>query len=310
MMGTLDKFNPIVLREMRGRMRNRRTFAGLTGYAIMLSVIAGFIYAAFYYSTAASNQIYPNVTIPSLETGPYVGKTIFAMTVILLLVVLPFTAATLAADAIAGERERQTYDMLRITAMSTPRLVWGKLGAVCSLLVLYIVIPLPLLGLAFFFGGVSLGEILIAILAFLVTALAFAAWGLYISSLARTAKIATALASGAILLAVYVAPLLVWMVSIIVPLLFSNQSQPSDPLLGLVYLYLGGFLASLNPIGATILTGVAVAGGYGYFIFPIPVGTVNVWVISPWLIYVAFYLLLTFGLVSLTIRRLRKVSEV
>ena len=307
----IDKLNPLILREMRSRMRSRRTFIGLTGYAIMLSVIAGFIYTGFYYSTANTSQVYYNLAAaPSIETGPYIGKTIFAVTVILLLVVLPFTAATLAADAIAGERERQTFDILRITAMSTPQLVWGKLGAVFSLLLLYILIPLPLLGLAFFFGGVSLGEVVIAILALLVTALAFGAWGIYISSIARTAKIATAVASGLIMLVVYVAPLFIWLISVFIPLVFGASAATPDPLLLLLYFYGGGFLTSLNPIGAAILTGIAAAAGYGYFIFPIPSGTITFWAVSPWLIYVTFYVLFTFALVSLTVRRLRKMSEV
>jgi hypothetical protein len=170
-----DKINPIILREMRGRMRNRRTFFGLTSYAMLLGGLAGIIYASFYYS-ASYSQV-SNLATPSIEIGPYLGKTLFSVTVILLLIMLPFSAATLAADAIAGEKERQTYEILRITPMSSQRLVWGKLGAVFVLLVLYILIALPLLVLAFLFGGVTVGEMLIATLGLLVTALAFTAWG-------------------------------------------------------------------------------------------------------------------------------------
>ena len=304
----LPNLNPIVMRETRGRMRNRRTFIGLTGYVGFLGALAGIIYAAFYYSSEVS-RTYGNVTTASIEIGPYIGKSIFVGTVMLMLVMLPFTAAALASDAVAGERERQTYEMLRITSMSTQRLVWGKLGAVFSYLALHILVVLPILSFAFLFGGVSVGELLIALTGLLTTALGFGAWGLFISSLVRTTKMATALSSSFILLAVYGGPFLLWMVYLISPLITGITFDPSNMPGFLLYLYLGGFVVTLNPLGAAALTGTAIAAGYNYFFFSIP-GPVTLWVISPWIVYVVFYLLFTLLLVQLTIRRLTKISEV
>lgn len=307
-----DKINPIISREMRSRMRNRRTFFGLTGYAMLLGGLAGIIYASFYYSANAYNSQAYNLSTPNIEIGPYLGKTLFSVTVILLLIMLPFTAATLAADAVAGEKERQTYEILRITPMSTPRLVWGKLGAVLVLLVLYILIALPLLMLAFLFGGVTVGELLIATLGLLVTALAFAAWGLYVSSVARTTKMATAVSSTLILFFIYGLPFMIWMGGIMISLFVNAQSNNPDPLTILFLIYIGGFLASINPLGAAILTGMATTAGYNYFVFSMPGqnGQGTLWFISPWLVYVGFYLLLTLAFVFLTRRRLAKLSEV
>jgi ABC-type transport system involved in multi-copper enzyme maturation permease subunit len=306
-----DKINPIILREMRGRMRNRRTFFGLTSYAMLLGGLAGIIYASFYYS-ASYSQV-SNLATPSIEIGPYLGKTLFSVTVILLLIMLPFSAATLAADAIAGEKERQTYEILRITPMSSQRLVWGKLGAVFVLLVLYILIALPLLVLAFLFGGVTVGEMLIATLGLLVTALAFTAWGLYVSSVARSTKVATAVSSTLILFFIYGLPFMLWMGTIMIGLFIDNQIfNDPDPLLMIFFIYAGGFLASNNPLGAAVLTAMATMAGYNYFIFSMPGqnGQGTLWFVSPWLVYVIFYLLLTLAFVFLTRRKLTKISEV
>jgi ABC-type transport system involved in multi-copper enzyme maturation permease subunit len=305
-----QQINPIVLREMRGRMRSRRTFLGLTGYAGFLSALTGIIYASFVNFSSEFGQSYGDIALATSEMGPYLGKSIFSGLVILMLIMLPFTAAALAADAIAGERERQTYEMLRITSMSTQRLVWGKLGAVLSLLGLYILVIIPLLSFAFLFGGVAFGELVIALIGLVATALGFGAWGLFVSSMAKSTKMATAVSSSLILLIVYAGPFLLWLAVMIVGPLIAIDLFDTPDLVSISLIYLGGFIISLNPLGAALLTGAANAAGYNYFVFSLPGPPATLWVVSPWLVYVAFYLLLTWLLMRLTIRRLAKLSEV
>jgi hypothetical protein len=81
-------------------------------------------------------------------------------------------------------------------------------------------------------------------------------------------------------------------------------------------IYGGGFLLSINPFGAAIMTGTLAEQGNGYFFFSwtetIPGGqgqTITLWLVSPWLVYVIFHTLLAWGLVSLTIRRVARVSN-
>ena len=313
-----DKINPLVIREMRSRMRNRRTFFGLTGMAILLGGLTSLIYTSVYYSSQYSRTYY-NTTIPGIEFGPIIGKSIFITMGLLLLVTIPFSAITFAADGIAGEKERQTYEILRITPMTSQRLVWGKLGGIYILLLLYILLSLPFLSLSYVFGGVLLSEIIIATISILVTALVCTAWGLLISSYTKTTKIATAIASMSIVLFVYIIPLLVWLGGVffaflVDPTYFDNP----DPLALLALIYIGGFIASLNPLGAAILTAMGGAAGYNYFIFSVPVPAVpnnpinfptSLWFISPWIIYVTFYLLFTWLLVLLIAKRIDKLSN-
>ncbi len=304
--------NPIINREIRSRLRKRRTFLGMLGYVALLSLLVWGIYAIFYETSVS--QGFNSLRTPSIQYGAAVGKAIFIGMTFLLLIVFPFTAVALASDAIAGERERQTFDMLRITALNDRQIVWGKLGAVFIFVLLYVMLTLPIQALAFLFGGVALTEFLIATFGILVTGLACGAFGIYVSSIARSARVATALSSSLILLFVYGLPFMVWISAIFLPFFFEDFfNDIPTPVTALLLFYGGGFLTSINPLGAAILTGIAAANGQGYFLysFPIPTsgGTFTLWAIAPWMVYVVFYLLVTLGLVFLTTRRLRKLSN-
>jgi len=183
------RINPIIVREMRSRMRGRRAFVVMTIYLMLLSCMAGSVYT-FIYSENISGNAY-GLTAPNIQYGPVIGKSIFTGTVLLLLTIISFIAPAFTAGAIAGERERKTYEILLITPMSAFQIVWGKLGAVFIFLLLLILASLPIQSLAFLFGGVALAEVVIAALGLLVTALAFGALGLYISSWVRTTMTVT-----------------------------------------------------------------------------------------------------------------------
>ena len=304
------KINPIILREIRSRMRRRQTFFGLTGYVVGLGALVWSFYAIFYYSNVIYN--YNNLPASNAQYGSEIGKVIFISITLLMLMIFPFNAVAFVSDAIAGERERQTYEILRITTMSTFQLVSGKLGAVFIFLVLYLLLALPIQALSFLFGGVTMGEVFIATIAVLVTGLTFAALGIYISSLARTAKMATAISTSLIILFVYVVPIIIWLLILLAPPFISDLLSGRTWLSLLLVVYGGGLLASLNPLGAAILTSVAAADGKGYFLFTITdtiqSGPVTLWVISPWLVYVFSYSLLALLFVFLTTKRLSKLS--
>lgn len=302
--------NPIIIREMRGRMRGRRAFVVLTMYLTFLSCMAGSVYAVVYSENVDSSYYVYGVTTPNTQYGPVIGKAIFVGTALLLLAIVSLIAPAFTAGSLAGERERLTYEILLITPMTAGRIVWGKLGAVFVFLLLLILASLPIQSLAFLFGGVALPEVLISALGVVITALAFGAIGLYISSLMRTMMSAVMLTYGIVIPFIYGLPFLLMMVASISSFLFGSVvNDPSVPTL-LFLIYVGGFLASINPYSAAVLTGVVAADGRGYFFFKETIDQTSVWLVSPWLVYVLFYSLLTAVLVWLTIRRVAKISNV
>lgn len=306
-----QRVNPIVLREMRSRTRGSRAFLGLVAYLTVLSSIAGIIYAIAYYS----NADYYTTTILGVQHGPLIGKSLFVGITLLLLVVLPFIAPSLGADMIAGEKERQTYEMLIITPLRARQIVWGKLGALLMAVLVLMLAALPVQSLAFSFGGVTLADLAIATLGLFVTAFVSGAYGIYISSLVRTAKIANALANMSVGLFVYIAPAFFLVITAFTSFFWENFMRNANPLILVFLFYGGGFLLSLNPFGAAIATGVLAEEGKGYFFFSettsiAPGQTFTFWLVSPWLVYVIFHTLLGLWLIALTIRRVAQVSNI
>lgn len=298
--------NPLIISDMRSRMRGRRAFIALTLFLILVSCVAGGIYAAVY----SSSMTYGRAGALGIQYGPVIGKAIFAGITLLLLSLISFIAPGFTAGALAGERERKTYDVLVVTPLRPHQIVLGKLGAVFGFLMLLILASIPILSMALLFGGVAPVEVLIAALALLVTTLAFGALGLYISSLMRSTLVAMVIAYGIGLPFVYGLPFLLYYFSGIVYLIAPMLTlDPAQELLAIVTMYGLGFLLSINPISAAILTSIAAASGKGYFFFSLPIGSTNLWLVSPWLVYVIFHLLLAWLLIVLTIRRVAQISE-
>ena len=124
-----------------------------------------------------------------------IGQTIFYTIFVLQLFLVGITTPGLTASAIAAEREHQTYDLLRTTLLSERALVLGKLLASVSFALLLIFASLPFQTIAFIFGGVAPGEVLLSVLILVLTAFAFGAIGLFFSSMIRRARVQARLRS-------------------------------------------------------------------------------------------------------------------
>ena len=90
--------NPILIRELRGRMRTPRAFWLLVGFLTAVAGTASLVYTASYLSS--DGQSSGNNTI---------GKTVFFTFIVTAMAVLTIMAPVMAAGSIAGERERQTW---------------------------------------------------------------------------------------------------------------------------------------------------------------------------------------------------------
>jgi len=305
------RLNPIIIREMRGRMRGRRGFIVLTVHTLLLALLTGITYATVYYEEINSYN-YNAAVVSMAENGPILGKATFIGTVMLLLAIFSFIAPAFGAGAIAGEKERQTYDTLLVTTLAGRQIIFGKLGAILVQLILFMFVSLPILSMAFWFGGIALIEVGLAALGLVVTLFAFTTIGLYISSRVRTTTIAVSIAYAILIPVVYGIPIFIFFVTEgPFDILFESDSD----LLQLILDYILIFLMAINPFFAAVLTGEAAANGHGYFFYSDSrVGPVynshQYWMISTWLIYVTFYTLIGLALLVATVRRVGRVSHV
>ncbi len=111
------RVNPVMLKELRGRMRGMRAFAVMTVY---LGLMSGFTLVLYLIYGAAARSS------GSAAAGE-IGRVLFLGVVGIELLLIIFIAPAFTSGAITGERERQTYDLLQTTLLTTPSFVIGKL---------------------------------------------------------------------------------------------------------------------------------------------------------------------------------------
>lgn len=293
--------NPVVLKELRGRMRGSRAFIVLTAYLALLSAAISLVFLAYSVSQSAANN-------PGALQG--MGKAVFGLVVGMELLTMCFVAPALTAGAISSERERQTYDLLRTTLLSARSLVAGKLFAAMSFLLLLLFAAFPLQSLAFLFGGVALAEVLIAALVLLVTALAFCALGLFFSSLTRRTLVSTVLAYAAAILVVFGLPVMFFTTLALFDSLFYGFGNVMTPARETMLVVVGMFLVSLNPIATAVITEAILIEGQSALYFNVPLsGGAQIGILSPWITYSLIYLLLSVLLIWLSIRFVRKPEK-
>ncbi len=106
---------------------------------------------------------------------------------VMILVIVP----ALTSGSISGERERQTLNLLLTTRMTPADIVIGKLMASLSTMILLIVSSFPVLALVFIYGGVTVKDIVLLLIAFVSTAVLSGSVGICCSSVFKKSTIAT-----------------------------------------------------------------------------------------------------------------------
>jgi ABC-type transport system involved in multi-copper enzyme maturation permease subunit len=108
------------------------------------------------------------------------------------LLLIIFISPAFTATTINGEKERQTFDLLLCSNLSSVALISGKLLAGLINTLLLIAASIPLFSLIFFFGGISPYQIFEALAIFLATALFTATLGIFCSTLWKRPSTSTA----------------------------------------------------------------------------------------------------------------------
>lgn len=184
--------NPIIVKELRSRMRGGRPYLILTGYLLGLSLVAYGVLRIFQGQAANGAQI----------ISAHVGQGLFAALALAETLLITFLTPALTAGAISSEREQLTYDMLVATPLRPGRILSGKLVAALWYVLLLIFAAVPLGSVVLLFGGVSPRDLLKALVLLLITALAAGMLGLLCSAMARRTLRATIMAYLFIILAV------------------------------------------------------------------------------------------------------------
>ena len=304
------KNNPVLINELRSRMRGRRTFWVLGVYLLVLSGLMFTIYVTVYQDAVASSYYYVGQFQRSLEAASTLGKAIFYGTNILLLLGVTLVAPAFTASAIVSEKERQTFDLLVITALPARDIVLGKLSAVLVFIGLLLLATLPFQGMAYFFGGVAFTDILLAMLLLLLTTLLYCSWGLFVSSFARTVTVANMINYVAIIPMLLGVPFMLFLVGVVsAGAAYSIFQHPPFPV-AIVLTYFILFFVSINPVSMGIASAIFVQET-GNYVFSIEqFFNQSIPIISPWVVFVVFALVVSYILIKATISRVARVPKV
>lgn len=288
--------NPVTVKELRSRMRGRRAFVLLTVYLLLMGLFITAIYAAY---SAASRQVY----------GPdpaQAGKVVYGAVLGVQVVLVVFLGPALTAASISGEKERQTYDLLRTTLLPAPAFVVGKLISALSFVFLLILAALPLQSIAFLLGGVSLLELAVSVLLVVVSAISYALLGLYFSSRMRSTLAASVVTFAASLFITAGIPALV---IVFLPFISTFMGPTVRPWLELVMAYGGLSLASVNLPGAIVVSELFLLQQDAVFFWQESIGGRTVWLFSPWWVYTILAVLVSIILFAATVRRVRRTPR-
>lgn len=152
--------NPIYRKELKQYARTTRTIVALVVFQLALTVIGLF---AFYVSF-----VLPSRRGTGMEYANALSMYRILGTVELLLISL--TVPAVSAGSVCGEREKQTLELLLSTTLSPAGILRGKLMASLHLTLLLMTASLPVFGLVFAIGGVSLRHLLTLYLYLVLTA--------------------------------------------------------------------------------------------------------------------------------------------
>ena len=136
----------LLRRELKGQVRGRRAPATLTAYlAIMVVVLGGVL------------------LISGTRSGPgataHAGQVLFIALAVTQTALILLLGPVFSAGAIAGERERQTFNMFVCRRITSGGIVLGKVARALVFQLLLATSSLPLMALAYVYGGVGPGTL-------------------------------------------------------------------------------------------------------------------------------------------------------
>ena len=287
--------NPVTKKELRSRMRGRRAYVTLTVYLLLMSALITLIYTMYVQETRSYG-------VEARSAGIVVFATVVGVQVFLAAFIGPaFTAST-----ISGEKERQTYDLLRTTLLPARSLVAGKLISALSYVLLLVAASFPLHGIGLLLGGVSMLEFVISQVLIVVAAVTFALWGMYVSSFMRTTMASSVVTYAGTLFMIIGLPFLAMItLPFIGDIIFNNPDTPAE-----IALLMASFiLASTN-----IVFTLGISDGFYRFedslwFFEETFGKYTVYLPSPWWVFIIFYTLFSLFLFWRCVRVVQRIPN-
>ena len=158
--------NPVLKREIKSLFRSKKFFIG-TGIYLLLLI-------------SSVNMIVANMQSSYMEPQDFQEVYYFMLgfQVLAIFLIVPATCG----GSVSGERERQTLDLLLVTKMTPAQIIRGKIYSSLLTVTLIMLASLPVYGLLYYYGGISVLNFLSGTFYSLVTAVVMASLSVYASA--------------------------------------------------------------------------------------------------------------------------------
>jgi len=183
--------NPLLIRDLRSRMRGPRLFLLILLFQGCLAVVLAIAWTIVY-----GRHFFARSSLVS-SSGHQLFVSLITAEAVMICVVVP----ALAAGAFTLEREKQTLEMLLMTPLTGLQAAWGKCLGPFLVSALLLLTSLPPAASCLFLGGVSLGEVCLCLAGLALFAMAYA--GMAVALSAQSRSTAAAVFSGEVLAVVF-----------------------------------------------------------------------------------------------------------
>jgi ABC-type transport system involved in multi-copper enzyme maturation permease subunit len=182
--------NPVVMRDLRAQMRGARSYWYIGGYLILLGLLA-----VAGYAQATGQSLNPaqwdNNTGRNIVDAQSNLEAFYIFIFGTLALMVTLIAPALTAASVVGERQRQSFDLLVTTPLSSGQLLIGKLVSSIAFLGLLLLLSLPASALCILLGGATPADVLRVYFLLAVDGIVLSAIGLYFSCAVRVPLLAT-----------------------------------------------------------------------------------------------------------------------
>lgn len=169
---TYVRDNPVVIRDLRTRMRGLGAFGLLIGYLLLVSIVM----CVVFYSETGWGQTARVAAYSRIGSGMFIGLA-WTQAIVLLLVI-----PGVISSAVSREYEKKTIEMVALSGLNSFLFVFGKLISALLYCLVLVVSTLPLAGICLMFGGISPEEIAVTYLLTVVFCFMMCSVGLYLST--------------------------------------------------------------------------------------------------------------------------------
>lgn len=174
------RYNPVFRRELMVGSRSIRLMAIFFVFNSILAIAALFNMYSVVDQTRRTAEIQYS---QFLELYIFVSSIEFIM----LLMLMP----ALTAGSISSERERQTLELMMTTPMEPKDIVLGKLASSMATMLVLAVSALPVQAMVFVYGGITLRDIIILFLCYLLVTILAGSIGMFYSSIIKRSTVST-----------------------------------------------------------------------------------------------------------------------